>query len=1267
MIDSVRIRRQGAVDFKSHYEYLCVLQDSVPLQGVKANLHHDALNFNADRIRLADWPPILNTLKINKSLISVSIKSSHQPGLGESGQGNSYFYEIADAEKLGIHFRRCIPPIRSKDMTFQLCRALAACLSVSNSLKELELHGLPLRERDLKTLAKGLAASTSLESLALLYCSCGDEGLKIVFQSVKNSPTIKMINFTGCNLTWRGAEYIADIIKHQATKRHSEAWAESLRYRRPDLDCMKGLRRISLNCNTLVGDQGAKALAEVLGEDLWLKALDLRQCGISNEGAQAFLQALQANTTLMVLDIRKNPLIDHTLLKTVIERVLLNSHETNLEYKWFTSPSSKESPKVKKCSSLRNGLKGKNTIRIGFATKKPFASSKKCTSKELYTPEPKPPGVKGFLPWRTAERASRQRREEMLSDDEEQGLAAQLSQLPTRSELAKFAGDIKSSIAEAIADLRADMRSLSHRIDKVEREEAGTSARLTEVKEVVLAHNQHLLSFHRHLEDLDNRNRRCNIRVRGVPEAVAPDQTQEALTSIFNSLLERPPDTPVDFAGTPVKVSVDSETSDSDESESSVELLVKQPTMSDYTEKREARNYKRLQVALEECQLRLEEERKARLRADERIMELEVENSRLRQINRTLSEALETKNATSVLLEDEGVLDSIEKSFHKFHAFLDLLKDAGLGQLASLAGIDQSDYALPGDPQMSSTIGQALQPSSSAHNGLHQTFCINQVPRTDEGGALPNILEESYVMAAATHLPLSESDYIHNRKGFDLSMKDVESCKNSRRDSERQNTDDFQRISLHETKRDGNECSTSDSSMSRKNRASRKSKSSSGKEKKHSSKRSISAASDKAHPKEVQDQNSRTSSPFSNSSVAEIPEILQSTGNSHSSLDRSSPRTISLSGAAMEILTQVLNFGAGPAKLPPQVLIEAQKELLNYKGLGISILEMSHRSSDFTKILNSTEVCLRELLNIPDNYKVLFLQGGGSGQFSAVPLNLIGLKESRCADYVVTGAWSAKAAKEAEKYGTVNIVHPKLTSYTEIPDPNTWNLNPDASYVYYCANETVHGVEFQDVPDVKGAVLVCDMSSNFLSRPIDVSKFGLIFAGAQKNVGCAGLTVAIVRDDLLEFALKECPTILNYKIQAGNGSLYNTPPCFSIYIMGLVLEWIKNNGGAACMEKLSIIKSEMIYNVVDESNGLFVCPVEQKSRSRMNIPFRIGNIKGDTQLEREFLDKASSLGMISLKGHRSVGGIRASLYNAVTVDEVEKLVEFMKHFQNTHQ
>nr|XP_033814387.1 phosphoserine aminotransferase isoform X3 [Geotrypetes seraphini] len=327
---------------------------------------------------------------------------------------------------------------------------------------------------------------------------------------------------------------------------------------------------------------------------------------------------------------------------------------------------------------------------------------------------------------------------------------------------------------------------------------------------------------------------------------------------------------------------------------------------------------------------------------------------------------------------------------------------------------------------------------------------------------------------------------------------------------------------------------------------------------------------------------------------------------------------------AMEAGRQIINFGAGPAKLPRSVMIEAQKEFVDYRGLGFSVLEMSHRSSEFSKIINTAENFLRDLLNIPENYKVLFLQGGGTGQFSAVPLNLIGLKDGRYADYVVTGAWSAKAAKEAVNYGKVNIVHPKLETYIQIPDPSSWHLNPEASYIYYCANETVHGVEFDFIPDVKGALLVCDMSSNFLSKPVDVSKFGVIFAGAQKNIGCAGVTVVIVREDLLGFALKECPTVMDYKIQAGNGSLYNTPPCFR-------------------------------------------CPVEIKSRSRMNVPFHIGSAKGDECLEKKFLDEAAELGMLSLKGHRSVGGIRASLYNAVTVEEVQKLAAFMRNFMQMHK
>uniref|UniRef100_A0A8D2Q1F4 Centrosomal protein of 78 kDa n=1 Tax=Varanus komodoensis TaxID=61221 RepID=A0A8D2Q1F4_VARKO len=492
MIDSVRIRRQCSLDFYSHYEHLCAIQGCAPLASVKAKTPHGVLDLNADRIRAADWGPLLNALS---NLLSF----------------------LTGVERPGPHIRRRIPAIRSKDLTGHLCKAIKGCLMISSTLGNLELQGLLLREKDLILLTKGLANTSSLERLSLAYSPIGDGGLEIICQAVKNSACIKSIDFTGCNLTWRGAEHMASILKHQAMKRHGEAWAESLRYRRPDLDCMAGLRRITVNCNTLIGDQGAMILAECLGEDLWLKALDLQQCGITNEGAKSFLDAFKTNTTLVVLDIRKNPLVDHALMKKIIEKVLMNADGTNPEYKWLPSPSPKDvknKPK-KRTVVLGNGRKGKATIRIGFSSKKSLSPGKmiscdqdSCTAKAL------PPDTHGFLPWRTAERAKRQ------------------------------------------------------------------------------------------------------------------------------------------------------------------------------------------------CKLRLKEERKARVTAEERIMELEVENSRLRNLNSSLSEVLHAQSVASTILEDEGVLGSIESSFQKFHAFLDLLKDAGLGQLAAMAGIDQSDFGLLHHPQMSSTLAK---------------------------------------------------------------------------------------------------------------------------------------------------------------------------------------------------------------------------------------------------------------------------------------------------------------------------------------------------------------------------------------------------------------------------------------------------------------------------------------------------------------------------------------------------------------------------------
>ncbi|ELU04686.1 hypothetical protein CAPTEDRAFT_173627 [Capitella teleta] len=364
---------------------------------------------------------------------------------------------------------------------------------------------------------------------------------------------------------------------------------------------------------------------------------------------------------------------------------------------------------------------------------------------------------------------------------------------------------------------------------------------------------------------------------------------------------------------------------------------------------------------------------------------------------------------------------------------------------------------------------------------------------------------------------------------------------------------------------------------------------------------------------------------------------------------------------------RVINFAAGPAKLPAGVLEAAQKELLDHAGTGVSVMELSHRGADFTKILHNAERDLRDLLSIPSNYKILFLQGGGNGQFASIPMNLMGLRDAHSADYIVTGCWSAKAASEAEKYGKVNYVLPKLHKYTEIPHPSTWNLNPNASYVHYCCNETIHGTEFHYIPETNGIPLVCDMSSNFLSRPFDITKYGLVYAGAQKNLGCAGVTLVIVREDLIGFANPLCPTTMDYRTQVNSNSMYNTPPCYSIYIMGLVLEWIKKNGGAKAMEDRNNLKILSVYETIDNSDGFYVAPVKEEFRSRMNIPLRIGGMEGNDSLEKKFLDQAHQMGMIQLKGHRSVGGLRISLYNAIELDEVEYLVQFMKDFQQANQ
>lgn len=361
--------------------------------------------------------------------------------------------------------------------------------------------------------------------------------------------------------------------------------------------------------------------------------------------------------------------------------------------------------------------------------------------------------------------------------------------------------------------------------------------------------------------------------------------------------------------------------------------------------------------------------------------------------------------------------------------------------------------------------------------------------------------------------------------------------------------------------------------------------------------------------------------------------------------------------------SKVFNFGAGPAKLPEDVYEIIKNELTNFENSGISLLETSHRTATYMNLNKEVQNVVRRLLDVPANYKIIFMAGGGLGQFAAVPLNLIG--RTGTADYVVTGAWSAKAAKEAKKYGKVNMVIPPTDKYVDIPRQSEWNLDPNASYVHICTNETIHGVEFDFIPDTKGVPLVADMSSNFMSKKVDVSKFGVIYGGAQKNIGTSGVALVIIREDLFNQALPVCPSLLDWTATLKADSIQNTPPMFAIYIMGRVLQWIEKKGGLDVMQELATKKSQLIYDMIERSNGFYYAPVASRVRSKMNIPFRIGN-PGDEALEKEFLKGAEALGLIQLKGHRDVGGIRASTYNAVTLEEVQALAEYMSEFHNKH-
>jgi phosphoserine aminotransferase len=357
-------------------------------------------------------------------------------------------------------------------------------------------------------------------------------------------------------------------------------------------------------------------------------------------------------------------------------------------------------------------------------------------------------------------------------------------------------------------------------------------------------------------------------------------------------------------------------------------------------------------------------------------------------------------------------------------------------------------------------------------------------------------------------------------------------------------------------------------------------------------------------------------------------------------------------------MTRKFNFYAGPAIIPFPVLEQIEKEMKDYKGIGLSLIETSHRSKEYEEVHNSAMALLKELLKIPNNYQILFLGGGATMQFGMIPLNFL-TKEKSC-DFTLTGSWAEKAYKDAKKIGKVNVVFDgKSDKYMKLPAAATLKANPDSVYLHMTSNETIGGIEWPDWPDTGKVPIFADMSSDIMSRPLPIEKFGLIYAGAQKNLGPAGVTVVIIRQDLLALCPDTLPAYLNYNTHAKDNSLYNTPPVFSIYALKLVLEWVKNQGGVNAMKALADKRASMLYQVIDESNGYYSCPVDKASRSKMNIVWRLPSEEKETK----FVDEAKKLGMLGLKGHKSVGGCRASIYNAMPVEGVMALADFMKDFQ----
>lgn len=357
---------------------------------------------------------------------------------------------------------------------------------------------------------------------------------------------------------------------------------------------------------------------------------------------------------------------------------------------------------------------------------------------------------------------------------------------------------------------------------------------------------------------------------------------------------------------------------------------------------------------------------------------------------------------------------------------------------------------------------------------------------------------------------------------------------------------------------------------------------------------------------------------------------------------------------------RIYNFSAGPSMMPEAVLEKAAKQMLNYENSGMSVMEMSHRSSFYLEVFEKTKTLLKKVMNIPDDYKIVFIQGGATQQFSMVPLNLL---KNKKADYAITGIFSNNAYKESLKYGTINVAYDgKDNGYKHIPTQEELSLDPEASYLHICANNTIFGTEWKYVPETNGVPVIADMSSNILSKPIDVSKYGMIYAGAQKNMGIAGLGVAIIKESLLQDVAKDTPVLLDYKLMIKNDSMYNTPPAYAIYVLGLMLEWIDETGGLEAMKKRNIKKAGLLYDYLDNSD-FYITHSDKENRSLMNVTFTTPS----KELDDKFVKEATKLGMVNLKGHRLVGGIRASIYNAMPLEGIEKLIAFMKQFEEENK